>query len=107
MGFNRSTQSGRKILTLGEGFTTQVVTLWCFNTVTLKLKVNKKGVSKGRYTLGPGSAFCGEGWPSASPAVIPCLPVGTTLEGTLRSTRPTLLRDTLTLKPLRLKDSHR
>ena len=23
----------RKILTLGEGFTTQVVTLWCFNTV--------------------------------------------------------------------------
>jgi len=33
--------------------------------------------------------------------------VGTTLEGTLRRTRPTLLRDTLTLKPLRLKDSHR
>jgi hypothetical protein len=25
--------AGRKILTLGEGFTTQVVTLWCFNTV--------------------------------------------------------------------------
>ena len=24
---------GREILTLGEGFTTQVVTLWCFNTV--------------------------------------------------------------------------
>jgi len=23
----------REILTLGEGFTTQVVTLWCFNTV--------------------------------------------------------------------------
>jgi hypothetical protein len=26
---------GRKILTLGEGFTTQVVTLWCFNTVVI------------------------------------------------------------------------
>ena len=26
---------GRNILTLGEGFTTQVVTLWCFNTVFL------------------------------------------------------------------------
>ena len=34
-------------------------------------------------------------------------PVGTTLEGTLRIKGPTLLRDTLTLKPLRLKDSHR
>ena len=28
---------GRKILTLGEGFTTQVVTLWCFNTVGRKI----------------------------------------------------------------------
>ena len=27
----------RKILTLGEGFTTQVVTLWCFNTVGRKI----------------------------------------------------------------------
>jgi hypothetical protein len=27
----------RKILTLEEGFTTQVVTLWCFNTVGRKI----------------------------------------------------------------------
>jgi hypothetical protein len=25
--------SGREILTLGEGFNTQVITLWCFNIV--------------------------------------------------------------------------
>jgi len=25
---------GREILTLGEGFNTQVITLWCFNIVT-------------------------------------------------------------------------
>jgi hypothetical protein len=32
-GLQKWRQWRRKILTLGEGFTTQVVTLWCFNTV--------------------------------------------------------------------------
>jgi hypothetical protein len=30
-------ETGRKILTLGEGFNTQVITLWCFNIVGRKI----------------------------------------------------------------------
>jgi hypothetical protein len=42
---------GRKILTLGEGFTTQVVTLWCFNTVGRKILTLGEGFTTQVVTL--------------------------------------------------------
>jgi hypothetical protein len=53
------------------------------------------------------SAFCAGRAAGLALCLSRRYPVGTTLEGTLRIKGPTLLRDTLTLKPLRLKDSHR
>jgi hypothetical protein len=44
---------GRKILTLGKGFTTQVVTLWCFNTVGRKILTLGEGFTthSGSYPM--------------------------------------------------------
>ena len=42
---------GAEILTLGEGFNTQVITLWCFNRVGRKILTLREGFNTQVITL--------------------------------------------------------
>jgi hypothetical protein len=70
---------GCEILTLGEGFTTQVVTLWCFNTVGREILTLGEGFTTQVVTLwcfntvGRETLTLGEGFTTRWPSHSPTL----------------------------------